>query len=109
MAAGVCCPLRAAARAPIFEHSPMPQVSDCHAPLIAYRCRDGSYLLAPSNAPILADDEDDALTYLGEMGCDSFDDDLRRSLRQQFATHAYASVSREQFFAIGGADEQSVR
>ena len=85
----------------------MPQVSDCHAPLIAYRCRDGSYLLAPANAPFLEDDQDDTLTYLGEMACDSFDDDLRRSLQQQFATQAYACVSREEFFAIGGADDQA--
>ena len=85
----------------------MPHVSDYHDPLIAYRCRDGGYLLAPSNAPFLEEGEDGKLTYLGEVVCESLDDELRRTLQQQFETQAYACVSREQFFAIGGADTQA--
>ena len=87
----------------------MAHVSDCHAPLIAYRCRDGGYLLAPAHAPFLEDGTDGTLTYLGEIVCDNFDDDLRHHLKQQFATQAYACVSREQFYAIGGADDQGAR
>ena len=83
----------------------MPPVTERPQPLIAYRCRSGDYLLAPADAPFLEDRADGALTYLGEMVCDKFDDALWRSLEQQFETQAYACISREAFFALGATDD----
>ncbi len=69
------------------------------APMSAFRCANGDYLLVPVSAAAQQGGDDRPLSRLGTVTCRHLDETVRATIGLQLEEQGFARISRAQFFA----------
>lgn len=79
--------------------------------LNAYRCRDGSYLLAPACIGLGGNERDGLLSYIGSVCPEQFGDELGAWILQTISEQDFARITPARFYssALPGMTPSSLR